>query len=75
METLMDLPEERTSVCAPAPTLNLVSRGRVRILGVDLTDVTKADAMALLEHLIVHERDSAHGVYIVNAHTLNLAWD
>jgi N-acetylglucosaminyldiphosphoundecaprenol N-acetyl-beta-D-mannosaminyltransferase len=45
------------------------------VLGVEVTDLTMADAVELLERLIVDEGDRTHSVYFVNAHTLNTATD
>jgi N-acetylglucosaminyldiphosphoundecaprenol N-acetyl-beta-D-mannosaminyltransferase len=45
----------------------------VTILGVTITDVTKRDAFRLLEGLIRAQDSTCHSVFIVNAHTLNLA--
>jgi N-acetylglucosaminyldiphosphoundecaprenol N-acetyl-beta-D-mannosaminyltransferase len=46
---------------------------RVTVLGVSVANVTKREAIALLEEWICGRRRGARKVYLVNAHTLNLA--
>jgi len=46
---------------------------RVRILGVEITDVSVERAVDILERMIQDDCDGARSVYFVNAHTLNLA--
>lgn len=46
---------------------------RFPILGVEVTDLTMTEAIALLERLMVEEADRTHCVYFVNTHTLNTA--
>lgn len=48
---------------------------RFTILGVEVTDLTMSEAIALLERLMVEEGDRTHSVYFVNTHTLNTATD
>jgi N-acetylglucosaminyldiphosphoundecaprenol N-acetyl-beta-D-mannosaminyltransferase len=48
---------------------------RVTILGVEIADLTQVEAMNLMEELITQPRRRSHSVFIVNAHTLNLATD
>lgn len=55
-----------------APTVGLRS---VSILGVRVTDTTKRAAMMLLDEWIRARDGRARAVFIVNAHTLNLACD
>ena len=48
--------------------------GRVlSILGVPVTDMSKAQAMRLMEQVICQGSERTRAIYIVNAHTLNLA--
>ena len=47
----------------------------VSVLGVRITDVTKAVAIAILEQLIQAEDGRCRSVFLVNAHTLNVATD
>jgi len=48
----------------------------VDILGVRLSNLAPDEALALLERTMDGERPAEHrAVYIVNAHTLNLAWE
>lgn len=54
------------------------SEGRpdaLRVLGVEITDLTMAEALALFERLLTAEPVRAHSIYYVNTHTLNLACD
>ena len=44
----------------------------VRVLGVSINNLTQTEAIALIESWML-KQDSARSVYIVNAHTLNLA--
>src|SRR4029077_6308783 len=50
-----------------------VPRRLVSVLGVRITDVTKQDAFRLLEGLMGADDGRCHSVFIVNAHTLNVA--
>ena len=43
------------------------------ILGVQVTDMSKAQAMRLMEQVICKASERTRAIYIVNAHTLNLA--
>jgi len=43
------------------------------VLGVQVTDMSKAQAMRLMEQVISKGSDRTRAIYIVNAHTLNLA--
>jgi N-acetylglucosaminyldiphosphoundecaprenol N-acetyl-beta-D-mannosaminyltransferase len=55
-----------------------VSAGRpdtLRVLGVEITDLTMDAAVALIERLLTAEPMCAHSIYYVNTHTLNLACD
>jgi N-acetylglucosaminyldiphosphoundecaprenol N-acetyl-beta-D-mannosaminyltransferase len=45
------------------------------VLGVPVTDVTMEHALALLQSLLHQQPPRAHGIYFVNAHTLNTACD
>jgi N-acetylglucosaminyldiphosphoundecaprenol N-acetyl-beta-D-mannosaminyltransferase len=45
----------------------------VSILGVDVTDVTRQRAVALVEEMIRRDDGRTRSVFFVNAHTLNLA--
>jgi exopolysaccharide biosynthesis WecB/TagA/CpsF family protein len=44
----------------------------VTILGVHITDVTVSRAIDIIEGMVCNEREHAHSIYFVNAHTLNL---
>src|SRR5882724_1107423 len=66
----------------PAPANGVVSDARpparslerVSVLGVHITNITKTAATCRMQELIRGDADrGAHAVYIVNAHTLNLA--
>lgn len=46
---------------------------RFSVLGVSIFSVTRPQAVAMLEEVIHRREDRAHSVFIVNAHTLNLA--
>ena len=46
---------------------------KFKVLGVEVTDLTMDEAVALLERLIVEEGEQTHSVYYVNTHTLNTA--
>jgi len=59
----MDMP-------APAPALE-----HVDVLGVAIANLTMAAATAEMERLIAAGATRARALYIVNAHTLNLAWE
>ena len=64
-----------------APSVNLrdamreVPRRLVSVLGVGICDVTKQDAMRLLEGLVCACNRRCHSVFFVNTHTLNVATD
>jgi N-acetylglucosaminyldiphosphoundecaprenol N-acetyl-beta-D-mannosaminyltransferase len=58
--------QHRVAMATPARRL-------VTVLGVTITDVTKRDALRLLEEVICAKDSRCHSVFIVNAHTLNLA--
>ena len=45
----------------------------VSILGVKITNASSEEAIALIEGLFAGDSETTHPVYIVNAHTLNLA--
>jgi N-acetylglucosaminyldiphosphoundecaprenol N-acetyl-beta-D-mannosaminyltransferase len=45
------------------------------ILGVPVTDTTMAQALAMLEAMLLQQPSRTHATYFVNAHTLNLACD
>ncbi|MFM8411272.1 MAG: WecB/TagA/CpsF family glycosyltransferase [Alphaproteobacteria bacterium] len=47
----------------------------VRLLGVEVTNATRAEACALLEGWARRGDGRTRAVSIVNAHTLNLAWE
>jgi N-acetylglucosaminyldiphosphoundecaprenol N-acetyl-beta-D-mannosaminyltransferase len=46
---------------------------RVAIMGVEIADLSQVEAMHLMEDLIRAPRVRSHAIFIVNAHTLNLA--
>lgn len=52
-----------------------VSSRLVSVLGVGVTDVSKIDAMRLMEGFIHADDGRCHTMFIVNAHTLNVASD
>jgi N-acetylglucosaminyldiphosphoundecaprenol N-acetyl-beta-D-mannosaminyltransferase len=62
------LPLRRAQEPTPAAVDTLIT-----ILGVRITDVTRRRAIEILHDLIKNHSDRARTVYIVNAHTLNLA--
>jgi N-acetylglucosaminyldiphosphoundecaprenol N-acetyl-beta-D-mannosaminyltransferase len=45
----------------------------LRVLGVDIANATSQQALDLIEQLALSAPDSNNAIYIVNAHTLNLA--
>lgn len=45
----------------------------VSILGVKISNLSSAESISLIESLFVGDRQTTHPIYIVNAHTLNLA--
>ncbi|MBI4516759.1 MAG: WecB/TagA/CpsF family glycosyltransferase [Deltaproteobacteria bacterium] len=61
-----------------AAALSAYTAGRlpvIPILGVQVTDATKREAITLFEHWIATRPARTRAVFIVNAHTLNLACD
>jgi N-acetylglucosaminyldiphosphoundecaprenol N-acetyl-beta-D-mannosaminyltransferase len=48
---------------------------RVSVLGVAIANLSMQEAVARMEALIRADDGRARGLYIVNAHTLNLAWE
>jgi N-acetylglucosaminyldiphosphoundecaprenol N-acetyl-beta-D-mannosaminyltransferase len=60
-------------VNAQVTTMRSAPFAKYRVLGVDVTDLTFDDALALLGELMADRRGRAHVVYFVNAHTLNVA--
>ena len=46
---------------------------KYRVLGVEITDLRPADALALLGELVADRRGQPHIIYFANAHTLNVA--
>jgi len=53
----------------------LVPDRMVTVLGVRIANLSKAEAMAAMERMIRTGDAGARGLYIVNAHTLNLAFE
>lgn len=49
------------------------SKNRVSILGVNISNPSSEEAIALMEELFGDDSGTTHAIYIVNAHTLNLA--
>ena len=47
----------------------------LRVLGVEIADLTMEEALSLIERLLTAQPVRAHSVYYVNTHTLNLACD
>lgn len=47
----------------------------LRVLDVDVADMTMDEALAMIEQLLDRGAGRAHSIYFVNAHTLNLACD
>jgi N-acetylglucosaminyldiphosphoundecaprenol N-acetyl-beta-D-mannosaminyltransferase len=45
------------------------------VLGVRITDMSKRDAVARIDRLLAQRNGRTHSIFIVNAHTLNLATD
>jgi len=71
-------PSQATLTLGPARQLDVpappAAEDRdVSILGVRITNASRPQAIALLEDLIRHGHGRTHSVFIVNAHTLNLA--
>src|ERR1043166_8769967 len=58
-----------TSDAEPAPPV----LPAVRVLGVDITDATKQEAVDLMASWVRAWDGRTHAVFIANAHTLNLA--
>lgn len=59
-----------------SPSDGIPARGRsLELFGVRLLDVTRAEAASLLEAWIRSPGDRTRAAFIVNAHTLNLAWE
>lgn len=58
----------------PAPPSFGADDRLVRLFGVEITDVTMARALALVEEMIRDFDGRSRSLYFVNAHTLNLAW-
>jgi N-acetylglucosaminyldiphosphoundecaprenol N-acetyl-beta-D-mannosaminyltransferase len=50
-----------------------IDQRTISILGVEIADVTMADAIGAIESLLNEEPQSPRSVFFVNAHTLNLA--
>ncbi|MDZ7617296.1 MAG: WecB/TagA/CpsF family glycosyltransferase [Patescibacteria group bacterium] len=61
-----------SAALAVAPTW-MPDDPKVRILGVEITDVTRARAVQLVREMMEGYDGFAQSVYFVNAHTLNLA--
>ncbi len=61
-------------IAIPAPP-SAPESDTLSVLGVPVTDVTMDQALALLQSMLHSHPPSAHGVYFVNAHTLNNACD
>ncbi len=55
------------------PIQPAVDSRMVSALGVRITDITKVDAMRLMEDFIRTADGTCHSVFLVNAHTLNVA--
>ena len=55
----------------PMKTINSIDT--VSILGVKITNASSEEAIALIEGLVTGDSETTHPIYIVNAHTLNLA--
>lgn len=47
--------------------------GNVRILGVDILNISSTDAISLMESIVKKPQSCSRAIFIVNAHTLNLA--
>lgn len=60
------------SVARTLPVLSCNAE-TVRVLGVDILNLTSADAINLMDAVIAEAVDFSRAIYIVNAHTLNLA--
>jgi N-acetylglucosaminyldiphosphoundecaprenol N-acetyl-beta-D-mannosaminyltransferase len=52
-------------------TINSINT--VSILGIKISNAYSEEAIALIESLVTGDRETTHPIYIVNAHTLNLA--
>jgi len=66
-----------TATVAPAAqSASESSTGRtLSVLGVRITDMSMHDATDHIDRLVKRHDDRTHSIYIVNAHTLNLATD
>ena len=47
----------------------------VSVLGVKIMNATKSEAIEIIEQLMLQEPDITHSIFLVNAHSLNLATD
>jgi N-acetylglucosaminyldiphosphoundecaprenol N-acetyl-beta-D-mannosaminyltransferase len=63
------------SVIPHATALASTDSNLLNVLGVPVTDVSMEQAMSLLQDLLHAQPPRAHGIYFVNAHTLNNACD
>jgi N-acetylglucosaminyldiphosphoundecaprenol N-acetyl-beta-D-mannosaminyltransferase len=64
-----------TGVFSTAPSAESTPLPTVEVLGVSVTNATKAEAAAMMDGWIRARDGRSRGVFIVNAHTLNLAWE
>lgn len=62
-----------TAGAIPTTDAVLPRERKLRVLGVEITDMTSDDAVDLLEDLVTRTDGRTRTVYYVNAHTLNLA--
>ena len=64
----LPMPDAQIQETAADCTARMVS-----VLGVHITDVTKLDAFAIMERLLQADDGRCHSLFLVNAHTLNVA--
>ena len=62
-------------ISIPAPPAAPSDGEIVSVLGVPVTDVSMDHALSLLQAMLHEQPPRAHGIYFVNAHTLNNACD
>ncbi len=66
------LPDAIPGAVVP-PQTQIAEHERFRVLGVEIDNVTRRQAIDLIEEAICRRDDSPASVFFVNAHTLNLA--
>ncbi len=64
---------EKTVIAENGTPLKETENQQVSILGIKICNISKKEAIDLIEQVILQGTSTAHAIYIVNAHTLNLA--